>query len=402
MLKAFIQNHPLFGIKVIELGQIAAGPFTGMLLADLGADVVKVERPGIGDGMRTWPPLVKNNGEVYSENFASLNRNKRSITIDFKDPEQLDQLKKLCTQADILIENYRPGVLKKIGLGYDDLKKLNPQLIYCSISGFGQKGPYATKGAFDVTIQAISGLMSVTGEENGPPVKCGVPVADFVAGLYAAYSISAALIRRNKTGEGAFIDCSMLGSVLGISALQTSEYYGTQIPPKRLGSAHPRNAPYQGFNAKDKPFVIAAGNDSLWRRVLEVTGLEHLADDERFKTQELRAKNQKELESILQQVFNQKSADYWINAFDDKGIPCAPINNFEEILNDPHVKSMNLIGDLSLPNGKKTKYIGFPISLTDFNFEIYYPPPKLGEHNEEVFNDWLYKKLRKVDNNELV
>jgi crotonobetainyl-CoA:carnitine CoA-transferase CaiB-like acyl-CoA transferase len=231
--------------------------------------------------------------------------------------------------------------------------------------------------------------MSVTGEEDGQPVKCGVPVADFVAGLYAGYSILAAIFKRANDGEGAYIDCSMLGSLLGISALQTSEYYGNRIPPRRLGSAHPRNAPYQGFQAKDKPFVIAAGNDKLWKGVLEVVNMPHLADDERFLTQALRASNQKILASILQPVFLQKTADEWLSAFDEKGIPCAPINNFEEILNDPHVQSMGLIGDITLPNGIRTKYVGFPISFSNFKFVVYKAPPKLGEHNEEVFDEWL-------------
>jgi succinate--hydroxymethylglutarate CoA-transferase len=383
-----VQEKPLTGIKVIELGQIAAGPYTGMLLADSGADVVKVERPDGGDGMRQWPPLIENEeGEIYSGNFASLNRNKRSITIDLKDNEQLDNLKKLCAQADVLIENYRPGVLKRLGLGYEELKKVNPKLVYCSISGYGQNGPYAKKGAFDVTVQAISGLMTVTGEEFGSPVKCGVPVGDFVTGLYAAYSIMMALNRVNQNGKGAHIDCSMLASLLGISALQTSEYYGTGESPKRLGSAHPRNAPYQGFQAKDKPFVIAAGNDKLWREVCEIAGLLELVEDARFETQILRAKNQRELAAILQPVFSTRPADVWLAEFDKKGVPC--INNFQEILSDHHVKSMGLIGELDLPNGMKDKYIGFPVTMSNFEFEIYRHPPKLGEHNREVFHDWL-------------
>src|SRR6478735_7263273 len=219
-------KQPLSGIRVLEFGQIAAGPYTGMLLADLGADVVKVENPNGGDGMRLWPPFVKNEEEEdYSANFSSLNRNKRSVCIDFKDKQQLATLRELCLQADVIIENFRPGVLKKFGLDYESLSSVHPKLIYCSISGYGQEGPYAHKGAFDVTVQAISGLMSVTGEADGSPVKCGVPVGDFCAGLYAAYCIAAILRQVAETGKGAFIDCSMLGSLLGISALQTSEYF---------------------------------------------------------------------------------------------------------------------------------------------------------------------------------
>ncbi len=222
-------QSPLDGLRVLELGQIAAGPFTGSLLADLGADVVKIENPNNGDGMRQWPPLTKTETgqDAYSENFASLNRNKRSVSLNLKDPDDIQTLKTLCASADILIENYRPGVLARLDLGYEALRALNPRLIMCSISGYGQTGPYASRGAFDVTVQAMSGLMSVTGEAASGPVKCGVPIGDFSAGLYAAYSILAAVLRRQRTGTGAYIDCSMLGSLIGVSALQTSEYFGT-------------------------------------------------------------------------------------------------------------------------------------------------------------------------------
>ncbi|MEH7524354.1 CoA transferase [Bacillus sp. JJ1503] len=387
-------KKPLSGIKVIELGQIAAGPFTGMLLADLGADVVKVERPDGGDGMRQWPPIIENeNGEKFSSNFASLNRNKRSITIDLKDESQLEMLKKLCSEADVIIENYRPGVLDRLGLGYEEANRLNPRIVYCSISGYGQKGPYAEKGAFDVTVQAISGLMSVTGEEEGSPVKSGVPIGDFACGLYAAYTIMAALVRVEKDGVGAHIDSSMIGSLLGISALQTSQYYGTGESPMRMGSAHPRNAPYQGFRAKDKPFVIAAGNDKLWKDVCVIVGLPNLINDERFITQQLRAKNQKELAKILQDIFSTRIAMDWLALFDAKGVPCAPINDYHQILNDEHINSMGVIHIHKLPNGIKEKFIGFPIMISDFEFELYRNPPKLGEHNQEVLQEWLYPSL---------
>ena len=397
-MQASLDNGPLSDIKVIELGQIAAGPFAGMLLADLGADVVKIERPDSGDSMREWPPLTGDEAsKVYSENFASINRNKRSITVNLKSPEEVERLIGLCKEADVLIENYRPGVLKRLGLGYEKLSEINPQLVYCSISGYGQTGPYAKRGAFDVAVQAISGLMSVTGEETGPPVKCGVPVGDFVAGLYASYSILAALKKKEETKKGAYIDCSMLGSLLGISALQTSEYYGTGKAPKRLGSAHPRNAPYQVFESKDRPFAIAAGNDKLWRSVCEIIGMKELVKDPRFKNQLLRAKNQKELGWIIQPVFLRKEVNDWLTIFDEYGIPCAPVNDFAEILSDEHVESMNIIEDIKLPNGKMTKTIGYPISISNFNFEIYRTPPKLGEHNEEVFEEWLNQSVERVE-----
>lgn len=383
-------NHgPLAGIKVIEFGQIAAGPFAGMLFADLGADVVKVERPDVGDSMREWPPFITNEeGESYSSNFSSLNRNKRSIAIDFKAPADLERLRELCAHADVIVENYRPGVLAKFGLNYERLVEVNPKLVYCSISGYGQKGAYAQKGAFDVTIQAISGLMSVTGEEDGAPVKCGVPVADFVAGLYGAYTVVAAIHLASRSGKGSYIDCSMLASVLGISALQTSEYCNNGVAPKRLGSAHPRNAPYQGYHGSDKPFVIAAGNEKLWREVVDAVELPALADDPRFQNQTLRAKHQKELALLLQEAFSLKTAAEWLDIFDGRGVPCAPINTFEDILHDPVVKESGLIHELALPNHTQTTTVGYPVKLTDYEFQIYRKPPLKGEHTEEIFQEW--------------
>jgi succinate--hydroxymethylglutarate CoA-transferase len=381
---------PLTGFRVIEFAQIAAGPFAGSLLADLGADVVKVEQPDGGDGMRQWPPLMGQPGaEAFSANFASVNRNKRSIAVDVKDPEQRRRLQDLCAVADIFLENFRPGVMGRLGLDYATLRERNPRLVYCSITGYGQTGPYAQKGAFDVTVQAISGLMSVTGEEGRPPVKCGVPVGDFVAGLYASYSVLAAIIRVRETGEGAFIDCSMLGGLLGIAALQTSQYFGTGRVPVRLGSAHPRNAPYQGFEASDRPFVLAAGNDKLWSDLCAVVGRPELVQDPRFRSQALRAENQGQLAAILQPILATRTAAEWLSDLDGAGIPCAPINDFEEILADRHVEHMGLVRPLRLPNGDETQTVGFPIGISGFQFDITREPPALGAHNEEVFDEWL-------------
>jgi crotonobetainyl-CoA:carnitine CoA-transferase CaiB-like acyl-CoA transferase len=383
-------NGPLAGIRVLELGQIAAGPFAGSLLADLGADVVKVERPDGGDGMRSWPPLTQGqDGEVFSENFASLNRNKRSIALNLKDAGDVERLKRLISVADVLVENYRPGVLPRLGLGYQDLQAINPRLVYCSISGYGQTGPYAAKGAFDVTVQGVSGLMSVTGEAGGSPAKCGVPVGDFCAGLYAAYTILAQLMRARETGEGGHIDCSMLGSLLGVAALQTSEYFGTGRAPQPLGSAHPRNAPYQAFQASDDWFVIAAGNDRMWASVCEAVDRPTLALDERFATQRDRALNQTALVAILVPLFAERTAADWLDEMDRRGVACAPINSYPEILGDDHVNHMGLVRPLTLPNGAETSTIAFPIAMTGFDFAINRQPPKLGADNDMILAEWL-------------
>ena len=385
-------SGPLAGVRVLEFGQIAAGPFAGSLLADLGADVVKVENPAGGDGMRGWPPLTsRDGGPVFSENFASVNRNKRSIAADLKDARDAERLRQLVSVADVVLENFRPGVLRRLGFGYEELKPLNPRLVYCSISGYGQQGPYAQKGAFDVTVQGMSGLMSVTGEEGRPPVKCGVPVADFCAGLYAAYTITAALMHARQTGEGTYVDCSMLGALLGVAALQTSEYFGTGQSGRRLGSAHPRNAPYQAFRASDDYFIIAAGNDALWRQVAEAVELPDLPNDPRFRTQPDRARNQEALAAILEERFRTRTAKEWLKEMDRRGVPCAPINTYAEVLNDPHVKSMGLVRPLTLPNGVETRTTGFPVAVSGYSFEIRRPPPPLGAHTEEVIAEWLYR-----------
>lgn len=386
---------PLEGIRVLEFAQIAAGPFFGSLFADLGADVVKVERPEGGDGMREWPPLLEGaDGGAFSGNFASVNRNKRSITVDLKNPAEVARLKELVRSADIFVENYRPGVAARLGLGFDELMALQPRLVYCSITGYGQTGPYAQKGAFDVTVQAMSGMMSVTGEEERPPVKCGVPVGDFGAGLYAAFVALAAVLRARNSGEGAYIDCSMLGSLLGIAALQTSEYFGTGLPPRRLGSAHPRNAPYQGFSASDRPFTVAAGNDKLWRDLCEIVGLPALSGEPRFRTQSERAKNQKELAALLQPIFETRTADEWCAALDAKGVPCAPVADYPEILTNEQVQHMELVRELTLPNGASTRTVAFPVKLSGYQFEVTRPPPALGQHSEEVFKEWTGNPVR--------
>jgi crotonobetainyl-CoA:carnitine CoA-transferase CaiB-like acyl-CoA transferase len=382
---------PLSGLRVIEFGQIVTAPYCSMLLADFGADVVKVENPDGGDGMREWPPIMQNGDseERFSSNFASLNRNKRSLAADLKDPVQVERLRELCSVADVVIENFRPGVMERLGLGYESLRKRNRRLIYCSLTGYGQTGPYAKKGAFDVTVQAMSGMMSVTGEEDGPPVKCGVPVADFSAGLYAAYTALAAIMEGTRTGQGTHIDCSMLGCMLSISALQVSEYYGTGKAPRRLGSAHPRNAPYQGFQSSDKPFAIAAGNDKLWGEVCEAVRMPELHKDPRFITQTLRACNQRELAAILQVPFLARNAAEWLEEMDRRGVPCSPINDFADILADPHVREMGIVQDSELPNGVHTPTVVFPVRVKGYAFDSGTPPPRLGEHTEAVYADWL-------------
>jgi crotonobetainyl-CoA:carnitine CoA-transferase CaiB-like acyl-CoA transferase len=371
---------PLEGVRVIEFCNVAAGPFCGMLLADMGADVIKVEHPQGGDTMRAWPPIT----EGYSENFASLNRNKRSVTLDLKRAPDREQARQLVLGADVLIENNRPGVMQRLGLGYDDLKRAKPSLIYCSVSAFGQEGPRSEEGGFDLTMQAMSGIMSVTGEPGGAPVKCGVPLSDFCAGLYAAYAIAAVLRRVKEGGPGEHIDVSMLGTSIAIAALQTSEYFGTGRDPQKLGSAHPRNAPYQAFQAKDGYYAMAAGNDGLWKSACEAMGRSDLAGDPRFASTMLRAKNQAALKEIVEQASAPFTAVEMIGKFRTAGVPCAPINTYSSVLDDEQVRHMQWVQEIALPSGRKTRTFGSPLRFTGKGFPIRRDPPALGQHNDEV------------------
>lgn len=373
---------PLEGVRVIEVCNVAAGPFCGMLLADMGADVIKVEHPEGGDTLRSWPPI--NDG--YSENFASLNRNKRSVTLNLKTPEDIALLRELAKDADVLIENNRPGVMDRLGVGYAQLSEINRKLVYCSISAYGQTGPRAQEGGFDLTVQAMSGIMSVTGEPGRPPVKCGVPLADFAAGLYGAFGIVSALRLAQATGQGKHIDMPMLGATLGIAALQTSEYFGSGRDPVRLGSAHPRNAPYRVFRSADGYFGMAAGNNALWRAVCATLGREDLLADERFQTPTTRAQHQDALLEILESEFAAADSATWLERFRAAGVPCAPINSYSEVLADPQVEHMEWVQPLELPNGVKTRTFASPLRMSGKGLPISRRPPALGEHNDEVLS----------------
>lgn len=371
---------PLHGIKVIEICNVAAGPFCGMLLADMGADVVKVEHPEGGDTLRSWPPI----SDGYSENFASLNRNKRSVTLNLKDKDDLALLRRLACDADVLIENNRPGVMARLGVGYEALRALNPKLVFCSISAYGQSGPRAQEGGFDLTVQAMSGIMSVTGEPGRPPVKCGVPLADFSAGLYASFGIVAALRLAQASGQGSHLDVPMLGATLGIAALQTSEYFGSGRDPVRLGSAHPRNAPYRVFRSRDGYFGMAAGNNALWHSVCEVLGRADLKVDDRFLTPSTRALHQDELLVILEQEFVHAYTATWLERFRAAGVPCAPINTYSQVLADPQVEHMEWVQPIELPNGTQTRTFVSPLRFSGKGLPVRLRPPALGEHNDEI------------------
>lgn len=375
-------NLPLDGVTVIEFCQVAAGPFCGMLLADMGAEVIKVESPS-GDSMRAWPPIT----DGYSQNFASVNRNKRSITLDLKSSDGRRRALDLIAGADVVIENNRPGVMDRLGLGWDTVSKGRSDLVYCSISAFGQTGPRAGEGGFDLTIQGIAGVMSVTGDPDGAPVKCGVPVSDFTAGLYAAFSIASTIAAVRSGGTGERIDISMMGASLGIAALQTSEYFGSGKDPRKLGSAHPRNAPYQAFKAADGYFVMAAGNDKLWASVCSAIGREDLIGVDRFASTALRAANQGEIKALIEETFAERTVADAVETFAAAGVPCGPINSYSQALADPQVAHMGWVQPTTLPSGEEISTFGSPIRMASRDFTIRRPPPALGQHTDEICED---------------
>ena len=373
------ESLPLAGVRVVEFCQVAAGPFCGMLLADFGAEVIKVE-PREGDGLRQWPPI--RNG--FSENFASLNRGKRSLVLDLKDPADRDVARALVLDADVLVENNRPGVMQRLGLGWDWFGARKPSLVYCSISAYGQSGPRAGEGGFDLTIQAAAGVMSVTGEPDGAPVKCGVPLADFTAGLYGAFSIAAMIARVRAGGAGGRLDVPMFATTLAIAALQTSEYFGTGRNPRKLGSAHPRNAPYQAYRARDGWFAIAAGNDRLWRAVCDVVAMPELLADERFASTTLRAAHQAELKDLLEARFADAEAGDWLARFAKAGVPGAPINGYAEALADPQAQHLGLVQPMTMPGGTDTRTVVCPVRIDGTAVPVDTRAPTLGEHDREL------------------
>jgi crotonobetainyl-CoA:carnitine CoA-transferase CaiB-like acyl-CoA transferase len=371
--------HPLAGVQVIEFCHVAAGPYCGMLLADFGATVTKIESPD-GDAMRQWPPLT----DGFSENFASVNRGKRSVVLDLKDPAQRDIARDLVLQADVLVENNRPGAMQRLGLGWDWFGPRKPSLVYCAISAYGQDGPRGGEGGFDLTIQASAGVMSVTGEPDGAPVKAGVPLVDFAAGLYAAYSIAAMLNRVRQGGPGGQLDIPMFATTIAVSALQTSEYFGTGRNPRKLGSAHPRNAPYQAYRAADGWFAVAAGNNKLWQQVCRLTPAPELLDDARFATPTLRAANQDALRVLLEARFVLQGVGHWLDLFGPAGVPCAPINGYSEALADPQAAHLQLVQPMTLPNGRQTRTVACPVRIDGQVVPVDTRPPALGEHTRDV------------------
>ena len=386
---------PLDGIRVFDLTRILAGPSCTQMLADLGADVIKIERSGTGDDTRKFaPPYIKDaDGNETSESayFCAANRNKRSVTLDISKPEGQVLARQIIAKSQVLVENFKTGGLAKYGLAYDDLKDEYPGLIYCSITGFGQTGPYALRPGYDVLIQAMSGMMSVTGEPHGEPMKSAIPVADLMAGMYAGVAINAALRHREITGEGQRIDISMLDVMVAFSTVQGMNYLSTGEVPKRLGNQHPNIVPYQAFKTGDGDMILAVGNDSQFQRFCEIAGRPDLPEDPRFATNGDRLKNRDEIVPIVQELMVQKPTDFWLKALEESSISGGPINRLDQVFADPQVnaRDMKLEMDYPATNGGKVTLINSPMRLSETPTEARLAPPMLGEHTDEVLKDML-------------
>jgi len=392
--------QPLEGIRVVDLTRALAGPFCTMMLGDLGADVIKVERPERGDESRGWgPPFV---GEPYgpypgeSAYFLAANRNKRSVTVDLKSSQGQAIIQGLVAASDVFIENFRTGVLDKMGLGYADLKAVNPRLVYCSVSGYGRTGPYADRPGYDFIIQAEGGFMGITGPEDGPPYRIGVPIIDITAGMFATTAILAALRARDVTGEGQQVDLSLLDSQVALLTNVASNYLVGGQGHRRLGNAHPNITPYEAFRGRDRWFALAAANQGQWAKLCEAIGRPDLRDDPRFADNQARVANREALRKVLDEAFLGRDADDWLALFREAGLPCGPINTIPEVFAHPQAEARQLILEAEHPTAGTVRFSGFPYKLSATPAAIRRPPPRLGEHTDEILVDLLNYSPEKV------
>ena len=382
-------------IRVLDLSRILAGPWAGQILADLGADVIKVERPGPGDDTRGWgPPWIKDDqGQDTSvaAYYLCANRNKRSITVDITQPEGQDIVRRLAAQSDVVLENFKLGGLKQYGLDYDSLKAVNSRLVYCSITGFGQDGPYAPRAGYDFLIQGLGGLMSITGRPDGEPgagpMKVGVALTDILTGLYATNAVLAALAWREKSGEGQYIDMALLDVQVACLANQAMNYLATGSNPRRMGNAHPSIVPYQDFPTADGHMILAIGNDGQFARFCEVAGRPELAADARFATNRARVENRAELIPLLNEITATRTTTEWIAQLEARAVPCGPINGLAEVFADPQVQARGLAVKMPHPEAGEVPLVASPIRLSKTPVEYRRAPPLVGEHTDEILAD---------------
>ena len=379
----------LEGVRVLDCSQILAGPFCSMLLADKGADVIKIENPNGGDDTRRMgPPFI----DTESAAFLAMNRNKRSIVLNFKEQSGVQAMKTLVKDADIVIENYRTGTMARLGLGYEDLKNINPGIIYCSISGFGRTGPYANRGGFDLVAQGMSGLMSITGVPNSPPVKVGVPIADMNAGMFATYGILTAYINKLRTKKGQYLEISLMDSAIAYTVWESAGYFATGDIAEPLGSSHRNSAPYQALKTKDGHINVGAPNQSNWERFANAIERSDLVTRNEFKDNASRLVNRESLERELELTLTTKNSSEWLEVLEKSGVPAGPILNISEVWNDPQVEARNMKATLDHPTAGKITNIGLAAKLYSTPGRITKPAPLLGEHTREILVDAGYSK----------
>lgn len=388
--------NTLAGIRVLDLSRVLAGPYCTMMLADFGANIIKIEPP-VGDDSRAFGPFIGKE----SAYFMSLNRNKRSVVLNFKEQEHCDVFKEMVKKADVVVENYRPGTMEKFGLGYEELKMINPKIIYAACSGFGQTGPYRTKPAYDIIVQAMGGIMSITGPEGGSPTRVGASIGDITAGMFTAYGIMLALFHRERTGEGQKVDVGMLDCQIAILENAISRYTTSGNVPAPLGNRHPSITPFSSYTAKDGHIIVGAGNNRLWERLCNLIGRPELVTDPRFDTNGNRNTNIDALTVILNETFQTKTIDEWLSVLEEAGIPCAPINTIDRTVNDPHIKARDMIVEVQHPVAGKMKIPGIPVKMSETPGSIHSPAPTLGQHAHEIMKEilgWDEKKCESFFN----
>ncbi|MGQ4807504.1 Acetyl-CoA:oxalate CoA-transferase [Candidatus Entotheonellaceae bacterium PAL068K] len=385
---------PLDRVKVLDLTRVLAGPYCTMLLADMGADVVKVERPGVGDDTRAYGPPFRGGESAY---FLSINRNKRGLTLNLKHPRALEILGRMVETVDVVVENFRPGTMESFGFGYDTARQMNPQLIFCSISGYGHTGPLSHLPGYDLIIQGEGGIASLTGDASGPPYKMGTSQADIIAGMTAFQGILLALLARAQTGRGQKVDISMLDCQVALLTYQAGIYFATGESPTRMGNQHPTITPYETYRCKDGYINLACGNDAMWQRFCRVLEHQEWADDWRFATNADRVEHRQQLGALIEPVMLHKTSREWTLALRAAGIPCGPIQSVSQVCESSQARHRDMVVALEHPRAGRVKVTGVPIKLSDTPGAVTTPPPLLGEHTTEVLGDWLHLSQGEVE-----